>query len=333
MKLVCYPAIDDERLSRIRHAAPALEVVSSPDEAHALAEIRDADAFFGKLTPSLLAAAQRLRWVQAATASLEHYIFPDLVEHACTLTNMRGLYSDVVAEHAIGMLIALCRNFPRYIRQQQQGIWAPVGGEEARGDFISGPGTVTAIDRAHRHLAGSTLGIVGLGEIGREIARKAEAFDLHVVAVDPHNDQVVKSVDTIWPPDQLDRLLAASDFVIIAAPHTPQTARLFSAAQFERMKRSAFLINVGRGAIVDLDDLAAALAAGKISGAGLDVFETEPLPADHPLWCMENVIVTPHIAGYSTEIAERHLQVVLDNVSRFVRGEPLRNVVDKSRWY
>jgi phosphoglycerate dehydrogenase-like enzyme len=333
VKLVAFPPLDDARLSRIRQAAAPMQVVSPPDERQALAEIRDADAFFGKLTPPLLSAAEKLRWLQAPTVSLEHYIFPELVAHSCTLTNMRGLYSDVVSEHAFGMLIALCRHFPRYVRQQQHGLWAPVGGEEVRGDFISGPGTVTAIDRAHRHLAGGTLGIVGLGGIGREIARKATAFDLRVVAVDPRTDQAVPGIEHIWPPEQLERLLDESDFVIIAAPHTPQTARLFGAAQFERMKRTAYLINVGRGAIVDLSDLATALAAGVIAGAGLDVFEIEPLPVDHPLWRLENVIITPHIAGYSTQIAARHLQVVLDNVVRFVRGEPLRNVVDKSRWY
>ncbi|MBX9790492.1 MAG: D-2-hydroxyacid dehydrogenase [Pirellulales bacterium] len=333
MKLIVFPPLDDTRLTRIRQAAAPMQVVSPSDEQQALAEIRDADAFFGKLTPPLLAAAQQLRWVQAPTASLEHYLFPELIAHPSKLTNMRGLYSDVVAEHAIGMLIALCRNFPQYVRQQQHDHWAPVGGEEARGDFISGPGTVTAIDRAHRHLAGSTLGIVGLGEIGREIARKAVAFDLRLVAVDPHTDQKVPGVEMIWPPAELDELLTASDFVIIAAPHTPQTAGLFGRTQFERMMRTAYLINVGRGAIVNLSDLAAALAAGDIAGAGLDVFETEPLPAEHPLWRMDNVILTPHIAGYGTQIAGRHLQVVLDNVARFVRGETLLNEVDKARWY
>lgn len=333
MKLVAFPRLDDDRLSRIRQAAPTMKIVSPANDRQALAEIRDADAFFGKLTPPLLAVAEKLRWVQAPTASLEHYVFPELVDHPCVLTNMRGLYSDVVSEHAFGMLIALCRHFPQYIRQQQQGLWAPVCGESARGDFISGPGTVTAIDRAHRHLAGSTLGIVGLGEIGREILRKALAFDMRVVAVDPRTDQAVLGVERIFPPEQLDSLLAVSDFVIIAAPHTPQTARLFGAAQFERMKRSAYLINVGRGAIVDLSELATALAAGVIAGAGLDVFETEPLPADHPLWRLPNVILTPHIAGYSTQIAERHLQVVLENVARFVRGDSLLNEVDKARWY
>ncbi len=195
MKLVVFPPVDEDRLSKIERAAVPMPVISPSDSAQAIREIRDADAFFGKLTPSLLSAAKQLRWVQAPTASLEHYIFPELAEHPCTLTNMRGLYSDVVAEHAIGLLIALCREFPRYIRQQQSAIWAPAGGENERSDFISGPGTTNRIDRAHRHLSGSTLGIVGLGEIGREIARKAQAFDLRVVAVDPQQARAIQGVE------------------------------------------------------------------------------------------------------------------------------------------
>jgi phosphoglycerate dehydrogenase-like enzyme len=333
VKLVIFPPVDAQRLSKIEEAAAPMSVVSPDEVADALRAIADADAFFGKLTPELLSAAKKLRWVQAPTASLEHYIFPELASHPCALTNMRGLYSDVVAEHAFGLLIALCREFPRYILQQQTATWSPAGGENERSDFISGPGTTNGIDRAHRHLSGCTLGIVGLGEIGREIARKAEAFDMRVVAVDPQIAQAVCGVEKIWPTEQLPLLLAESDFVIIAAPHTPETAGLFRRERFAQMKRSALLINVGRGAIVNLADLAAALAEGVIAGAGLDVFETEPLPANHPLWRMENVIITPHVAGYSTQIAERHLQVMLENVGRFMRGEPLRNMVDKRRWY
>lgn len=333
MKLVIYPPIDQERRTQIERAAAPMTVVSPEDAEHAMREIRDADAFFGKITPELLAAARQLRWIQAPTASLEHYIFPELAAHACALTNMRGLYSDVVAEHAFGLLIALCREFPRYIRQQQSATWSPAGGENERSDFISGPGTTNGIDRAHRHLAGSTLGIVGLGEIGRGIAKRAAAFEMRIVAVDPQPSQSVPGVERIWPTETLHELLAESDFVIIAAPHTPETAGLFCRERFAQMKCTAYLINVGRGAIVNLADLAQALADKTIAGAGLDVFETEPLPADHPLWRTENVIITPHVAGYSTNIARRHLQVVLDNVGHFVRGEPLRNLVDKQRWY
>jgi len=153
------------------------------------------------------------------------------------------------------------------------------------------------------------------------------------VAVDPMTKTPPQGVSAIWPPDRLEQLLAESDFVVIAAPHTPETEQLFRRRQLQAMKRNAYLINIGRGAIVNLDDLVAALRAGEIAGAGLDVFEIEPLPPDHPLWTMENVIITPHVAGQSRRVPPRHLQLVVDNDGRFVRGEELLNQVDKSRWF
>ncbi len=334
MKLVIYPSVDPERLRRLTAAAGAMAVVNAADEAHALREMPDADAFFGKITPRLLAAAVRLRWVQAPTASLEHYLFPELVAHPCVLTNMRGLFSDVIADQVMGYVICFARNLQIYILQATEGRWAPVGGEAARAGFASGPGLVSEIDRAHRHLAGATLGVVGLGAIGSEVARRASAFGLRVVAVDPRPIEKPASVAELWPVEELPKLLAQSDYVVIAAPHTPQTAGMFHRPQFQQMKRDAYLINIGRGAIVVLDDLVAALEAGEIAGAALDVFETEPLPPSHPLWRMPGrVILTPHIAGFSPRIAGRHLETLLDNVGRFVRGEQLRNVVNKERWY
>jgi phosphoglycerate dehydrogenase-like enzyme len=334
MKLVIHPAVEPERLARITEAAAPMAVVNAAHEAGALAQMPDADAFFGKITPPLLAAARRLRWVQAPTASLEHYLFPELTAHPCVLTNMRGLFSDVIADQVFGYVLCFARNLHRYVLQQQQAKWAPVGGEGGRVSFATGPGVVNAIDRAHVHLADATLGVVGLGSIGSEVARRGLAFGMRVVAVDPVQTQAPPGIAALWPVERLPDLLAQSDFVVIAAPHTPQTERLFRRPQFRQMKPTASLINIGRGAIVDLADLTAALQAGEIAGAGLDVFETEPLPADHPLWRMsDNVILTPHVAGYSPRIAERHLGVVLDNVRRFVRGEALRNVVDKERWF
>jgi phosphoglycerate dehydrogenase-like enzyme len=333
MKLVIHPPVEAARLEKIAAAAPNLTVVNARDEEHARQALADADAFFGKITPPLLASAQRLRWIQAPTASLEHYLFPELVAHPCVLTNMRGLFSDVIAEHVFGYLICFARNFHRYIRQQMQARWAPVGGDAARVSFATGPGVINAIDLAHPPLAGSTLGIVGLGAIGAEVARKGLAFAMRVLAVDPVPTQAPEGVAALWPVSRLPELLAESDYVVIAAPHTPETEKMFRRPQFQQMKRSAYLINVGRGAIVDLTDLTAALQAGEIAGAGLDVFETEPLPAEHPLWRREDVILTPHVAGYSPKIAERHLGVLLENIRRFAAGEPLRNVVDKARWF
>ncbi|MGH7136497.1 MAG: NAD(P)-dependent oxidoreductase, partial [Pirellulales bacterium] len=185
MKLVIYPPIDDDRLRKAVAAAAPMEVVNASDESAACEAIADAEAFFGKLTPRLLAAAAQLRWAQSPTASLEHYVFPELIEHPLTLTNMRGLFSDVIADHVMGFVICFARNFHLYIRQQAEARWAPVGGEESRSDFLYGPGIASPIDRAHRHLADATLGVVGLGQIGAETARRATAFGMRVIAVDP----------------------------------------------------------------------------------------------------------------------------------------------------
>ena len=318
MKIAVHPPLDEARLAKVREAAAPAVVVNAAD-------VEDADAFLGKITPDLLARAKKLRWVQSFTVSLEHYMFPALVAHPCALTNMRGLFSDVVADHAIGFVLCFARNLHLYIRR---GTWAPIGGENDRPSMAAGPGTVAGFDRAHVHLADATLGVVGMGGIGSEVARRAAAFGMRVLGHDPKAGGV-KEV----PGVTLDTLLAESDYVVIAAPHTPSTAGLFDRATIRKMKRTAVLINVGRGAIVKLDDLTAALEAGEIAGAGLDVFEVEPLPPSHPLWARENVILTPHVAAASVRIAERHLAALLENVRRFVRGEPVLNVVDKARWY
>lgn len=333
MKLVIHPPIEPERLQRVVSAAGPMRVVNASDEAAALREIVEADAFFGKLTPGLLAAARQLKWVQAPTASLEHYVFPELVAHPCQLSNMRGLFSDVIADHVLGLVICFARNLHTYVRQQGTHTWEPVGGEAQRSTFTSGPGVVSDIDRAHRHLGDLTLGLVGVGAIGREIARRAAAFGMRVLGIDPQTAAIPEIMDSVWRPDRLPDLLSQSDFVVIAAPHTPETFKLFRRAQFQQMRRSAVLINIGRGVIVDLTDLTAALQEGLIAGAGLDVLEVEPLPGDHPLWDMPNVILTPHIAGAGSHVAERHLQTLLENTRRFVAGQPPVTLVDKSRWY
>jgi phosphoglycerate dehydrogenase-like enzyme len=332
VKLVIYPAIESERLTKIVAAANMMRVVNASNEAEALKEIVDADAFFGKITLPLLTAATQLRWVQSPTASLEHLIFPELIDHSCQLTNMRGLYSDVIADHVFGYILCFARNFHHYLRQQRQRRWEAWGGEAERSTFAMGPARITRIDHVHLHLADATLGIVGLGSIGSEIARRGLAFGMRVLAVDPLQTEAPEGVEGLWRMERLPDLLSQSRFVVIAAPHTPETEKLFRREQFRCMQSNAYLINIGRGMIVDLADLTAALQSGEIAGAGLDVFETEPLPAEHPLWNMENVIITPHVAGCSPRIPQRHLELLLDNIQRFVRGAPLRNVTRKSMW-
>ncbi len=332
MKLVIHPPVESERLAKIMAAAGTMSVVNASDAAEALKEMVDADAFFGKITLPLLTAAIRLRWVQSPTASLEHFIFPELIDHPCLLTNMRGLYSDVIANHVFGYILCFARNFHHYIRQQLRARWQAWGGEDERSSLAIGPANITRIDHVHLHLADATLGIVGLGSIGSEVARRGLAFGMRVLAVDPVQVEAPEGVEGLWRMERLPDLLSQSRFVVIAAPHTPETEKLFRREQFRCMQPNAYLINIGRGMIVDLADLTAALQSGEIAGAGLDVFETEPLPAEHPLWNMENVIITPHVAGYSPRIPQRHLELLLDNIERFVQGAPLRNVTRKSMW-
>jgi phosphoglycerate dehydrogenase-like enzyme len=335
MKIVIHPAVEPERLDALYAAAPGAELVNASTEAKALAAMPGADGFLGKITPALLTKADRLAWVQSFTVSLEHYIFPELVAHPCTLTNMRGLFGDVIADQVMGYVLCFARNLHTYIRQQVQHRYEPLGGESARVNSASGPGTVNAMDRATIFLPETSMGIVGFGRIGCAIAERAKAFGMTVRAVDRHPDRVANCTDvlSVWGPDRLGDLLAASDFVVIAAPQTPETAGLFHAATLAKMKKAGYLINIGRGAIVVLNDLVNALRAGKLAGAALDVFEVEPLPAESPLWDMPNVIITPHTAGYSPAIAARHLATLVENVGRFARGETLKNVVDKAAWY
>ncbi len=332
-KLLLFPPVDESRLEKIRLAAGDMPVVNAATDADALREMVDATAFFGKLTPELLSASTRLEWVQSPTASLEHYLFPELIAHPCRLSNMRGLFDDVIADHVMGFVLCFARRLHLYFRRQMRHQWEPVGGEAARPTFGSGPGYVSGIDREHLHLADCTLGVIGVGCIGAEILRRAAAFGMTLRGIDVERKRVDDLSLDLWTPDRLEELLRECDFVVIAAPHTPETEKMFRREQFQAMKRSGYLINIGRGIIVDLADLTAALQAGEIAGAALDVFEIEPLPAEHPLWDMENVILTPHVAAASPRIAVRHLDTLLENIRRYAAGDDPLTLVDKRRWF
>jgi phosphoglycerate dehydrogenase-like enzyme len=331
-KLLIYPAVSDWRLEKIAAAAAPMHVVQAHTETQAVAEIADVDALFGYLTRAMLGAAAKLRWAQAPTASMEKYLYPELAAAPVIVTNMRGIFGDVIADHVFGFILCFAKNLHVYLRQQQQRVWHMLGRVPDELPGYGGPGEVHPSDRAAITLADCTLGIVGLGGIGTEIARRGLVFGMRVLAVDPRAGEAPNGV-TLLRSAQLDDVLGKCDFVVIAAPHTPDTCKLFHRERIRKMKRSAYLINVGRGAIVDLADLTAALQAGEIAGAGLDVFEVEPLPRDHALWSMDNVLITPHCAAASPRVPERHLDTLLDNLRRFVAGQPLRNVVDKTQWF
>jgi phosphoglycerate dehydrogenase-like enzyme len=314
MKLLIFDD-DAPRLAElIRAIFPDLDQVATTNDAEALREVVDADAMYGRITPELLAAATRLRWIQSPAIGLEHTMFPDLIAHPVVMTNPRGIFADTIADHVMALVTGFARQLPRLLRQQLKRVWS-----QTEYQVI--------------HLPDCTLGIVGLGGIGAAVAHRAAAFGMRVIAVDARRTDLPDGVAELWLPDQLHRLLAESDFVVICAPETPETRGLFGAREFKAMKRSAYLINIGRGKIVRLDPLVEALRAGEIAGAGLDVFEVEPLPASHPLWDMENVVITPHVAGVGPHIGERRHQVLFENLRRFLADEPLLNVVDKSKWF
>lgn len=216
----------------------------------------------------------------------------------------------------MAFVLAFARGLHYYLPQQMRREYAP-----------------RPLDTGVVHLAEATALILGVGGIGAEAARLAKPFGMHIIGVDARRTDCPPGVDEMHGAEALDALLPRADFVIMTIPHTPATEGLFDRARLQRMKRSAFLINIGRGMTVRLDDLVAALMAGEIAGAGLDVFEVEPLPKDHALWRAPNVLITPHTAGFGPYLDDRRLDIILDNCRRFAAGEPLRNVVDKANWF
>lgn len=303
-----------ERLAR---EAPELRVVVAEDAATADREIVDAEAAFGWITPAQLASARALRWLQAPQAApAAGYYFPELVAHPLQVSNFREIFNDHISAHIMAFVLAFARGLHVYIPQQLRREWKK-------------PPEDTGVV----HLPEATALIVGVGGIGAETARHLAAFGVRVTATDARRTTAPDGVAELHPPQALDELLGQADFVILTVPHTPATEGLFNRARFQRMKRSAFFINIGRGMTTRLDDLVAALQAGEIAGAALDVYEQEPLPAEHPLWTMPNVLLTPHMAGYGPYLNDRRYEILAGNCRSFATGAPLRNVVDKANWF
>ena len=303
--------------ARLAAALPELEVIVAENTARAEAAITTAEAAFGTIPPALLRLAQRLRWLQAPQAAPPAgYYYPELIAHPLAITNFREIYNDHIGAHVMAFVLAFARGLQRYIPQQLRREWKKPPQNE---------GII--------QLPEATALIVGVGGIGSEIARLATAFGMRVVGVDERRREAPPGVAELHRGDELDTLLPRADFVILTVPHTPETEGFMNRARFQEMKKTAFFINIGRGLTTRLDDLAAAIEAGEIAGAGLDVFEEEPLPAGHKLWTLPGVLMTPHVAGYGPYLDERRYQVILDNCRRFLTGEPLRNPVDKARWF
>jgi D-2-hydroxyacid dehydrogenase (NADP+) len=274
-------------------------------------------AFTPFIDRDVFASASRLRWVQSPAAGVGNLMFPALLASAVVLTSARGIRARSMAEHVLGVTIALARLLPAALRAQAGHRWAQ---EE--------------LERGARTLQGLQMGIVGLGAIGLEVVKIAAPFGFRIAAIrrragEPRPD----GVDVVWTPDRLPDLLAQSDVVVLAAPHTPETKRLIGRAEIGRMKHGALLVNVARGKLVDDEALIEALRDGRLGGAALDVFSEEPLDAASAYWDLPNVIVTPHTSGAMQDYWTPLVALFAENLRRFEKSEPLLNVVDKVAGY
>lgn len=315
------PYLEPDWPDRIRATAPGaeVEVFDDPDgdERRLTEALASADAVYGTLSPERFAAAPNLRWIQAPLAGLgADWFHPALVEADVVVTNMRGIYNEHLAHHAVGFLLAFSRRFDVYLPQQLSGRWARRSGTEM-------------ID-----LASSSVAIVGVGGSGAEAGRLCAEFGMEVVGVDPRTIEPPPGFSELVGPDRLDEMLGRADFVIITTPETPETRHLFDAERLAAMKPGSYLVNIARGVCVVTDDLVDAIASGHVAGAGLDVADPEPLPDDHPLFTLPGVLLTPHVAIVGAPgWYERRTAILLENCRRFASGESLRNVVDKTQWF
>jgi len=311
-------ALDAKYVEKIARAAGgSSDVVQARDENEMLAALADTEVMFGfRLTEENLARAGKLKWVQATSAGVERALFPAFVQSPVVLTSASGIHAVEISEHVFGMMIGLTRRFPFLMRAQMKKQWDRSLPTESYGELFE-----------------KTVAVIGLGNIGEAVAVRAKAFGMRVLGVKNSPLGYCGAADEVAAPGAMERVLGEADYVVVLLPETPATGKLVSAEMISAMKPTAFFINCGRGSTVDEKALVGALAAGKIAGAGLDVFDEEPLPPSSRLWKMENVIITPHVAGATPRYWERATDFFCENLRRFAAGDQLVSVVDKELGY
>jgi len=328
--------VPDDAVAGLRRRFPDVAVTNATTAEEFDASLAGAEIVFSWLHGrGMLDRAERLRWFHAPSAGVGAFLTPGLAARGPVVTNSRGVHATPIAEHVMGFLIGLARGLRPAMAEQEAGRMRDERWESAGG--------------VPRELAGLTLGVFGYGAIGREVARRAAAFGMRTIALkrqperaeawDPELLRVLglpaddPAIDAIFGPDDLDRFLAESDAVLVAAPLTPETTGVFDARAFARMKPGAMFVNIGRGKIHREGDLIAALRSGRLGGAGLDVFEHEPLPPESELYRLDNVILTPHVSGLSSGYWPRAMALFEANLARDGDGRPYLNRVDLERGY
>jgi D-2-hydroxyacid dehydrogenase (NADP+) len=287
--------------------------VSARDKQAAL--LADAEIIFGFGLPGdVIRRAPKLKWIQTTSAGVDRYLSDDLCKSSVTLTNVRGMHAAPVSEFVLGEMLMFAKGSQQCFQQKQMKQWKP---------FMPSV------------LHSKTVGIVGLGGIGREIGRLSRAFGMRVLATHRRARRTdhVRYVDQVYPVGDLLELLGESDFVVLALPLTPETFKIFGEREFRRMKPTAYLINIARGKVIDEEALIRALEENWIAGAGLDVFETEPLPPDNRLWQLSNVIFSPHVAGGMERYTEQATAIFCENLRRYIESRRLTRIVNKKKGY
>ena len=304
----------------IRARWPEMRVVHLPNYDQLPAELPDADIFVGySLRAEQLTHARKLKWVHSTAAGVAQLMYPELRDSGILVTNPSGVFSVPMAEHTMGLLIALSRNFPDSVRHQDRSHW----GQQNLWDQ---PQSLTELN-------GQILLIVGFGSIGRELAKRARAFDMRVWGVTRSGKGDTTHAEKILPASQLAEALPHADYVVIAAPETSETRHFFGAAQFASMKPGARLVNVGRGSLLDEHALIHALEKGALAGAALDVTPVEPLPPESPLWKAPNLFITPHTSAVSDRLWQRETILLMDLLERWFDGREMFNQIDFARGY
>jgi phosphoglycerate dehydrogenase-like enzyme len=310
--------LQPQLLPAVEAAAPGVEIVTARDMAEALPAAKDVDAVLGLCSAELLAAGPNIRWIQAYSAGVERCVsVPALRERDILLTNMQRVAGPVMAEHVVAMMLAFARGLHFYIPERMAARWT-----------AEPPAPVRMLT-----LEGKTVLVVGLGGIGTEVARRAHALGMRVTATRASGREGPDFVSYVGLPEELRKLAGEADFIVNTTPLTPATTGLFDAAFFAAAKPGAFFLNVGRGRSVVQPELVAALKSGRLAGAGLDVTDPEPLPADSPLWQMQNVIITPHVSAESDLGNEARFAIGIENLRRYVAGEKMLSVVDVGKGY
>jgi phosphoglycerate dehydrogenase-like enzyme len=319
MKILVHYPFEPDQIAGFQQVAQACgghEVIAVTEEADAVQAASDVEVILGHFRPAVCAAAPKLRWIQSFSTGMEKFLFPEIIERdEVRISNVAGLYASQGAEHAWALLLGLARSIPDFLDNKKEHVWG-------RGAPVI-------------EVTGMTLGLIGLGGFGMEMAKRAQGYDMEILAIDAMRTEKPELVSELKPAtrENLHSLLRRSDVVMTACPLTEETYHLIGAEELSIMKPTAYLINVTRGGIIDEPALVEALQNGQIAGAGLDVTEKEPLPADSPLWDAPKLIITPHRAGASQHRPRKIYEFFSANLERYLKGDTPRNIIDKRKGY